>query len=58
MFSTNEFVYKKWNRMPHAFKPIFVMIKILITFFFNNFEVVHTLTNTFGKVGSIITSKQ
>jgi hypothetical protein len=33
MLSTNEFVYKKWTHMPHAFKPIFVMIKILITFF-------------------------
>jgi hypothetical protein len=44
--------------MSHAFKPIFVMIKILITFFLNNFEVVHTFTNRFGKVGTIITSKQ
>jgi len=44
--------------MPHAFKPIFVMIKILITFFFDNFEVVHTFTNRFGKVGAIIISKQ
>jgi hypothetical protein len=44
--------------MPHAFKHIFVMIKILITFFFDNFEVVHTFTNRFGKVGAIITSKQ
>lgn len=43
--------------MPHAFKPIFVMIKILIIIFFDNFEVVHTFTNRFQKVGAIITSK-